>query len=631
MAKQDQNQKLLNTLVTALKGMGARDIQNPQVELAIAEITQKLDLANPQMVRGSLKMAIAQQMRADQQRQQIVRSASASEDVAVEELLNDQQVFAGLPANTCRQLLDKMYFHYDNAVDTMLCGVVHGLPEQPDMDENTAVKAAEYWGSVMAVGYEDFLQQNQSNGITAENCPVSVYKEMQTRLHIAEDLTKILGGDNKRALQILHQPINRDHPLLKNDPELLAAFERASATRQNTPNKAKGGNDLCVLDLLTAMAKSVTRAQILAFTDCRTAEQNQVAQDGSTIKENDPTRLANVVGKNGRAVIEQGIDANLGPKMVAGGKNAPVKPVFPRQWRGLNKLAAQMQQIVQKLYGPVQVGGFVARITGKNKKLQTYDNPAKPLWQTPEYQEMPEAYRDEQGKLNQAGEFFTKVQARLAQDRVQLLNCQNRMEQAQQPDPYLTEFYQYYQARIVADQNALDKAARAVQNDPALLTDANFFATLEQNTIELNNLPDPAINDLKQVPHIAQQIAYDQTQTAEGFYVDALHLYENCRTDPNPQTQAVGTQMLANLMEVQDRKDMTAENWQNLSQKMDQATIDKCVASLTKQKGAKPLSAADFREMLHNTVSNYLENEKYAAAKTNYDHMAKVVDRIQGN
>ena len=77
MAKQDQDQKILNTLVTALKGMGARDIQNPQVELAIAEITQKLDLANPQMVRGSLKMAIAQQMRADQQRRQIVRSASA--------------------------------------------------------------------------------------------------------------------------------------------------------------------------------------------------------------------------------------------------------------------------------------------------------------------------------------------------------------------------------------------------------------------------------------------------------------------------------------------------------------------------------------------------------------------------
>ena len=637
-------------LVDTLKALGVCDWQTHE-ELSRDAIEKKIKLSDSTQIRDSVKLAVGRQMQKDHQGEDIQSQELAYAFNAAKMLLRDNKIFDGVQIKTqkgkvltneelCDKVLNKLCVDFDNATDTLLAGVIAGIPERKGIKESQGEQLTAVLSDVVLDGYQAFLKEHPE--LNAETFSPADYKEVKNQLKIAQILVELLG-DEQKAMQLLNQPVTADSPAWHN-AALSDSYKAASAARQARGEAgalAGVSNDgqVRVLDLLMSMSKTVTKAQVTAFCEQRATEQNQV--NGQRMSVDDPARLVNVLGHEGRKAVEQTIDGHISNKLIPATKTPRGTPLPDHAWRGYTKMAALIKETVKHMYGAVQTGEFVERMLAKKNAPISHDH-GRPQWEIEKYATMPETYRDAQtGKLNAAGELFERVQARLMSDKVKITEYQVKV-QAKPKDQTAIAQLQYYQYRVMVANDTLAQMADDTAADPDLLQDQNYTQYLDNQILLLANRNyDPkktqALNALLDVDVVSAIVEQDEKRTSEAYWVDALQTFKS-HNDQAVDTAAndASYRMLAELFGLSDRygKDITKADLANLLQNVPNGPfnpkkVDQFIKGLTAKPNAKDaLTAAECRQGLHDAATKFLEKVKYQDAYANYQLSATANDQL---
>lgn len=620
-------------LVDVLKSLGACNTQT-KAELARAEIAEHLQLNDSGQIRDSIKLGVLRQLALDRRDQDLQSRELAYDFNAAKQILLDNGVFKGIKTKhsqgrvldesaLCDTLFSKLRVDADNVTDILLAGVITGLPEREGLANKEAEQVTAVLADTVLVGYREFLQAHPN--LTADTFSPADYKEIQNQLKIAKHLTALLG-DQQQAMQILNQPLTADSPALHN-VALSGDYQAISQQRQargdnGTLSGVANDGQVRVLDLFMAMSNSVTKAQVIAFCEERATQQDVV--NDQRLPLNDPARLVNTLGHAGRKTIETTIDGHISDKLIPATKAPVGAPLPDTAFRGRSKLATLITQTVKSLFSSVQSGLLFERmLASKNiAKAQADQN----LWHIAAFAVTPEQYRDDQGRLNAAGEFFERVQARMVADRVKVTAYQMRV-QTNPRDAEAATKLQYYENRLYAADEILKKVAAETKKYPSLVQDQAYFQDLDAKILALND-NSPATIDLLQEQAVVDVVAQDSNNTKEAYWVDALQTFK----DHNNQAQGTAAntasyQMLADLLGLGDRygRDINVDDLTNLVQNMANGPFNpKKVDQLIKGLKAKPnsknaLTAADCRLGLHDAAVQFLAKVKYKDVRANYD------------
>ncbi len=671
MAKQ-QN-VVIENLVDILKSFGACDLVTNE-ELARDQIEQAIDLNDSVQIRESIRKAVWRQLDHDRNNENMQDRELAYDFHAAKQVLLDNNVFKRLNVRTkggknltaedlCTKLFERQRLNYDNTVDTLLAGAIAGIPERQQIKdasttlfaedttetalggiikvtpgtknlkqkeaEATAEKLTAVLGDVVLDGYQEFLKAHPD--LTPETFSPADYKEVKNQLNVAQAMIDLIG-DEKTAMQILNQPLTADSAAMHN-AALSGNYAAASQARQ--ARGARGAlagvtNDgqVRVLDLLMTVSQNITKVQVQAFCEQRATEQDKVGEQRLGLE--DPTRLTNTFGHAGRETVENLIDGQITKKMVPATKVTDGASLPDHAWRGYTKLANLITQTVKRMYGAVQTGEFVSRLLSK-KTASEGRGPKDLRWEIKDYAVMPDAYRDKQGNLNAAGEFFERTQARLMADKVKIEEYKLKVQAAPKDQDAAAQLQYYtYRARLAAD--ALDNVAAATKGDKDLLNDQAYFQQLDNQIVMVASPDYPHTEQLLDNDAVAAMALQDENRTNEEYWVDALQTFKN-HNDQAPATAEndASYRMLAEMFSLGNRygKDITKSDLANLMQNVangpfNPKKVEQFIKGLTAKPGSKyAITATDCRNGLHQAATAFLAKVKYQDAYANYELSAQ--------
>ena len=616
-------------VVNALKGLGLRDVRTGQ-ELEIQEIEQQLARNNFDVVRAGLREELLYQMRQDSQNQRVYQEKFKFDFTAVKQILLQNQIFRD-PHDCDRVLGTVAGASADNVVDVLLGGVVQGLPEQRGIKPEQAEQAADSITKIVEGDYRQFLAQRN---LSEDKFSLSQYKAYQTKNLIIDQFTKLVGNQAK-AMQLLNHPIKSDDPILANNDSLRSAYETAQQ-QLNQETAVLGGqqhNQITMLDLLMGVSQASTRAQVMAYCENRAMEQRQEFALDS------PLQLGNVLGKSGRQAIEADIDGHISDKIMAVPHASDKVSLPEKKWRGYKVLAAKMELLLKKMHATIPAMIFVNRLLAK-EQVNGKAIDEKYRWQEwGEMQDMPANYRDAQGNLNQAGEYYNRAQARLIADRVRVIEYETKIKNdPKNKNPELRSKLVYYQARVNATQHALAELKYNIENSNQVPDDA-FFRHLTTNIVYLQGSELGQNQEFMQSPEIQQEIQKTRATNPAAQMTGALKTFANFEQSQDANEKQASYVMLSELFSIRDKFDAGNVTTADLDDLMNHIPnspfnpkmVNALVDGLNKQPGEQGyISPADCLTKLNQASQKYLQEHKYR--KTFYNHQLSeqsVVEQTQ--
>lgn len=256
--------------------------------------------------------------------------------------------------------------------------------------------------------------------------------------------------------------------------------------------------DLTLLDVLVAVGNDKT--QLKAFIEARAVEQEcNLERNPKFFEVKKENKIGTILGEQGlKHLKSQGVTVNVDHDIatIKSGKKGP--------WRGYKALFDRCYNYYQsEIYGPIPSIGLIQGImsekgTYKDSEKQNTVKKMEEPWKT-DYGEMPADYKDENGVLNLAGEFYNKTKARILLDKSRIshwkyLDAKTRPAGVSGVSAKNDERLAYLQNRITVAEDIL--ANKMPKKGTADFDKEETYAKFEAQIIDKEHNQDDLIQDL---------------------------------------------------------------------------------------------------------------------------------------
>lgn len=331
------------------------------------------------------------------------------------------------------------------------------------------------------------------NQYNAENLRGEVYDQVMACFHQNKRMTEtFLNGPIDEKSEVMNV-LSVNSSLMERAKQFKEKRSAAGIIPVDEKTK-KPVDELIMWDVLVALGNDKTQLQ--AFIQTRAVEQTFMANEPSAEvkKEN---KIGTILGEQGlKHLKSQGVTVNVDHDIatIKSGKKGP--------WRGYKALFDRCYNYYQsEIYGPIPSIGLIQGImsekgTYKDSEKQNTVKKMEEPWKT-DYGDMPADYKDENGVLNLAGEFYNKTKARILLDKSRIshwkyLDAKTRPagEEEISSDKRLS----YLRNRVKVAEDIL--ANKMPKKGTADFNQKETYAKLEAQIIDKEHNQDDLIQDL---------------------------------------------------------------------------------------------------------------------------------------
>lgn len=597
--------------VNALKSIGLRkpgQVNGAYQEMSETEISMLLDdtTTSAQTIYNGIKLAVLQQFQNDAKSNKLIQKNTALDRQVVNDIMvNDLKI---APASSNRLLRSLTAASVDengvvlsedsNNLDAIINAVINamdqGLVDQ-QLTQSESDEAKLLWDNVVNAqsnpNYEQWLQKNHLQRPQDGTAEDKAYQAKATyekdRSRLIDEIKTNCGGDETKATSLLNQPINDEMVnkimatklLLTSWMEYCRRREAEGKTEpeyinEETDNERKA--TLCLRDGSITMQDVLMAArnmgvQELTFFQSRSEEQQQQAKaPGSEVKKEN--KIGNVLGKSGREFVEA--RTNAGGGIYYDNSSNSLKKGKRGPYRGYKALYDRIKSFLSgDIYlGRVPAIGFsqivitdktghsfeVEEELNKNNGLNNSEHQTQTRPNATDYQPLDKKYFNDDGTMNIAGEFYSKVTARLIEDKMQLQAASIRIDdfsgKEQEENNSLLD---YLRERIKSAETILKKG----------IPDSNSPYFKEPKYYEEINNEIVAKGKYKDNNFVSYYIMGDENYSNNERLIDALSCFEKMTMEGmSLKEQNAKREMALNMFHLHSYYDSNKINNEELDQ-----------------------------------------------------------------
>lgn len=577
--------------VHALKSLGLRDDQPNAAgafsELAEAEILQLLDdpQTTPSMIYDRLKFAILQQLQNDAKGEKYLQERTRFDRQTVKNMLLTQPAidkfkFANKVADTFLRHVSASGVSengninlkqggLDAIVETVIMTMVSGLLNQKlkdsqDASQDEKSQATTIWDEIRYAKFKEELSSTNQ------------YQEAKFKAWLEDETT---SPDYSKLYRVYQQ----DHAQQALLSEMVARCGSETTARKLLATKVQGETlqwlaanghlleesreycvkrcqiaginpdpekELTLADVLAVAGNAKT--QVVTFFQTRANEQKREPQKTELKKEN---KIGNTMGAAGREFIKTvtgaGIAVDYDIESLKEPKAGP--------WRGFKKIYDKISSYMGSIYNSIQSIGLVNIMMERlgypsttsdyvgnmeeetdPQKLKEQNEP----WKT-SYQAMPNVYKNPDGTLNIAGEFYNKTKARILADKTRIATASVLLRKVddQTQKNTLNAQLGYLQQRVSVAEEIL--RFQMPEPNAANFNDAKYFAKLEMMIL--------AEEENQNNTHVTSLIKNGKQQTANQEMAQALSAFHKMAKGNTLSTENAKREMAKDIFNLRDK------------------------------------------------------------------------------